>query len=72
MQRVPNGHPVDPVLERLNGTQPSFLEGKPKKLKTSSAGDTDCFKTEKSIKKETRSCSVGKERKKGREGQESF
>jgi len=56
----PAGHLVAPALERLNGTQPSLLEGEGKEVKTSSVGDTGCFKTEKSIRKELRSRSVGK------------
>lgn len=44
----------------------SWKEKHGNKPKTGSAGDTGCFKTEKSIKKENRSCSVGKENWGGR------
>ena len=51
-----------------NGTQPSLLEGEAKEVKTSSVGDTGCFKTEKSIRKELRSRSVGKGNEKKNKG----
>lgn len=60
--------------------EPSLLSWKEKQRKTSSAGGSDCFKIEKSIKEESRYFTVGKEikrppnksKQKNRETQEGF